>query len=333
MAWPLNPLDADLHTEGNQQFIYNRAIGAWDRYTPPAAAATATALVIPQTATAKPSIPVKNDPQSGIFADSVDYAVGIQVQGEQVLRVMAPNEVHIGSGTIDSTKLTAKGMRLCVIGDDNGALCLGNKASGDHVEFFTDNANQISYFSYKAPSPEDHKFVFSSGEIGADPTRDQRTMTIHRDHVIIGKGTYHPFSYGLYVEVARNEPTTVLSVENKDATASAKTRIDVLLGGNEAGHIIGENVTDPDHGNVPEHALTFGIGSHDLMTVRPEGVGFGTKLPKAPVHIKGHNLIIEESQPPLTSAQSGHDGEIRWDPNYIYVHCAGVWKRAALTTW
>ncbi|OFX15269.1 MAG: hypothetical protein A2Z18_02545 [Armatimonadetes bacterium RBG_16_58_9] len=66
------------------------------------------------------------------------------------------------------------------------------------------------------------------------------------------------------------------------------------------------------------------IGTDEDVTVS----GTGT------MHITGNTQrILTASRTPTGSSDTGNDGEICFDDNYIYVRIGGSWRRAAIATW
>lgn len=62
--------------------------------------------------------------------------------------------------------------------------------------------------------------------------------------------------------------------------------------------------------------------------------GFGDNSPTAKVDINSDILRLRTSKTPSSASDTGNQGDICWDSNYIYVCTASnTWKRAALSTW
>ena len=63
-------------------------------------------------------------------------------------------------------------------------------------------------------------------------------------------------------------------------------------------------------------------------------VGIGTHQPEAALDINSDSIRLRNSTAPSSATDFGHQGEIRWDANYIYICVAtDTWKRVALSSW
>lgn len=63
-------------------------------------------------------------------------------------------------------------------------------------------------------------------------------------------------------------------------------------------------------------------------------VGIGTASPTAKLHVNGNTIRLDTAKTPSSASDTGNQGDIAWDSNYIYVCVAtDTWKRAALASW
>tara|TARA_E500000331_G_scaffold327752_1_gene346969 strand:- start:3930 stop:4601 length:672 start_codon:yes stop_codon:yes gene_type:complete len=63
-------------------------------------------------------------------------------------------------------------------------------------------------------------------------------------------------------------------------------------------------------------------------------VGINTNQPETALDINSDAIRLRSSNTPSSASDFGHQGEIRWDANYIYVCVAtDTWKRVALSSW
>ena len=63
-------------------------------------------------------------------------------------------------------------------------------------------------------------------------------------------------------------------------------------------------------------------------------VGIGTNQPEAALDINSDSIRLRNSTAPSSATDFGHQGEIRWDTQYIYICVAtDTWKRVALSSW
>ena len=63
-------------------------------------------------------------------------------------------------------------------------------------------------------------------------------------------------------------------------------------------------------------------------------VGIGTTSPTCALDIASTSIRVRNSSTPSSASDTGAQGEIRWDANYLYVCVAtNTWKRIAIDTW
>jgi len=82
-------------------------------------------------------------------------------------------------------------------------------------------------------------------------------------------------------------------------------------------------------------ALGTGATVTERVRIRGDGkVGIGTNQPEAALDINSDSIRLRSSNTPSSASDFGHQGEIRWDANYIYICVAtDTWKRVALSSW
>jgi hypothetical protein len=63
-------------------------------------------------------------------------------------------------------------------------------------------------------------------------------------------------------------------------------------------------------------------------------VGIGTATPTAKLDVNSDTIRVRTAKTPSSATDTGNQGDIAWDANYIYVcTAANTWVRAALSTW
>jgi hypothetical protein len=63
-------------------------------------------------------------------------------------------------------------------------------------------------------------------------------------------------------------------------------------------------------------------------------VGIGTTSPTCALDIASTSIRVRNSSTPSSASDTGAQGEIRWDANYLYICvAANTWKRVALEAW
>ena len=94
-------------------------------------------------------------------------------------------------------------------------------------------------------------------------------------------------------------------------------------------------VTINDGGNNIDFVVENNSGNSLLMTdASTSRVGINTNQPEAALDINSDSMRLRNSNAPSSADDFGHQGEIRWDANYIYICVAtDTWKRVALSTW
>ena len=94
-------------------------------------------------------------------------------------------------------------------------------------------------------------------------------------------------------------------------------------------------VTINDGGNNIDFVVEDSNGNSLLMTdASTSRVGINTNQPEAALDINSNSMRLRSSNTPSSATDFGHQGEIRWDANYIYICVAtDTWKRVALSTW
>jgi len=89
-------------------------------------------------------------------------------------------------------------------------------------------------------------------------------------------------------------------------------------------------------GRIP---YVSGIGtltdSDDLVwDAANERLGVGTPIPTAVIDVNSNIIRLRQSKTPANSGDTGNQGDICWDENYLYVCvAANTWKRIPLTSW
>jgi hypothetical protein len=63
-------------------------------------------------------------------------------------------------------------------------------------------------------------------------------------------------------------------------------------------------------------------------------VGLSTSTPTAKLDVNSNLVRVRSSKTPSSATDTGNQGDICWDSNYVYICVAtNSWKRAALSTW
>lgn len=86
---------------------------------------------------------------------------------------------------------------------------------------------------------------------------------------------------------------------------------------------------------VGADSIGFSTGGTNRLTASATGVGLGNvTAPTAPLDINGDSLRLRTAKTPANASDTGVQGQIAWDADYVYVCTAtNTWKRAAIATW
>jgi len=87
--------------------------------------------------------------------------------------------------------------------------------------------------------------------------------------------------------------------------------------------------------NYTNDNLNFKTNSNTRMSITQAGnVGIGTQNPTSALDVDAISIRIRNSGAPSSASDTGAQGEIRWDANYLYICVAtNTWKRVALSAW
>lgn len=89
--------------------------------------------------------------------------------------------------------------------------------------------------------------------------------------------------------------------------------------------------------NVNTNRVAFSLhGVAEILTVvGTNRVGIGqVTAPTAPLDINGNTIRLRTAKTPASASDTGNQGDIAWDTDYMYVCVAtNTWKRTPLSTW
>jgi hypothetical protein len=83
--------------------------------------------------------------------------------------------------------------------------------------------------------------------------------------------------------------------------------------------------------------MRFDVNAGERARIDSSGrllVGTSTDTGGSLLQVNGNRIRVATAKTPASATDTGAQGEICWDANYLYVCTAtNAWKRAALSTW
>jgi hypothetical protein len=149
--------------------------------------------------------------------------------------------------------------------------------------------------------------------------RPSGSAILHAEATKVGIGTSSPDNT-LHVEGPGTTHLKIASATGYEAALKLKS-------GNEQSAYVWQP------GNTSD--LRFYVAGADRMHIDNDGnVGIGTTSPVCALDIGAPAIRIRNSSTPSSASDTGAQGEIRWDANYLYV-CVAIdtWKRIPLDSW
>jgi len=88
-------------------------------------------------------------------------------------------------------------------------------------------------------------------------------------------------------------------------------------------------------GNVQSGYLTLGTSGSEHFRIDSSGnVGIATTSPTQKLDVNDDSIRVRTAKTPASATDTGTEGQIAWDADYIYVCVAtDTWKRVAIATW
>lgn len=91
--------------------------------------------------------------------------------------------------------------------------------------------------------------------------------------------------------------------------------------------------TDSANAGVIEICNPVGATSIRAQATPPR-IGIGTPSPTEPLDVSGDVIRLRNSKTPASASDTGFQGSIAWDADYIYICVAtDTWKRVGISTW
>ena len=218
------------------------------------------------------------------------------------------NSGNVGIGTTTPTQA------LSVVGDIG---LTGNIVDNDYNELIEFQANDL---------------IVKSKHVHSDFGVWCRHSTGGRDHGMDSDGN------NLFLYADANKSMTI-----KGSNGNVGIGTDTPTAKFEVSGTSGQlfSVTDSLSGTIFSVNDISGIPSIEVIddgTVRiaefSGDVGIGTATPTAKLDVNSDTIRVRTAKTPSSATDTGNQGDIAWDANYIYVcTAANTWVRAALSTW
>jgi hypothetical protein len=157
------------------------------------------------------------------------------------------------------------------------------------------------------------------------------------------------------VGIGTTSPQSTLDISQAGAVTSAPNSVAdhlVLRGFADSGMTLLTNTTgqcniffgDSDNQTVGRiqylndvNAMRFDVNAGERARIDSSGrllVGTSTDTGGSLLQVNGNRIRVATAKTPASATDTGAQGEICWDANYLYVCTAtNAWKRAALSTW
>lgn len=115
------------------------------------------------------------------------------------------------------------------------------------------------------------------------------------------------------------------------AGAGAYTQNSIVYGGNTGYIRMGSNLKMLGSAG---YTSLGSAGTEDQLVVNAGNVGIGTTSPSTYLDINGNKFRVRTAKTPSSASDTGSQGDICWDTDYIYICTAtNTWKRVAVSTW
>ncbi|MBA5779328.1 DUF2793 domain-containing protein [Stappia sp. F7233] len=82
------------------------------------------------------------------------------------------------------------------------------------------------------------------------------------------------------------------------------------------------------------HTFRVTLNGQERSRWTAAGLGIGTLSPTSLLDVNSDRMRLRNPRTPASPTDSGNQGDICWDANFVYVcTAANTWRRAALSTW
>jgi len=240
---------------------------------------------------------------------SVSLTDDWNVDGSGTLFIDKTNN-RIGIGTLSpEKKLHVAGGDILL--DNDQAIRFKNAAGTYNVAVIGyDNSNNMTIgggiagdMIFKTNSGVEAMRVKSSGQVG-----------INED------------SPGARLQITYSDPADIIRLKDSDTGDYYSFRFDA-----SGNLVLRYNNGTNDYYPIKINRPLFG----DALTIDSSGrVGISTNSSTAVLDINSDVFRLRTSKTPSSASDTGNQGDICWDSNYVYICVAtNTWKRAALNTW
>jgi hypothetical protein len=238
------------------------------------------------------------------------------------------NRAKIGVNDSDNLVLhnQATNKHIVLKVNDQGVTREGLRIDGA-VAAVVVNEGSESLVDFRVESDSNTHMLFVDGsenKVGIGTQQPAYTLDVQGD-VGVNQNIYHNGDPDTLITFNNNQIVLKagnLALVTAEKNSSAPHEVTINDGANNVDFVVKGNGSGAGNPGMKFDASTNRLGIN--------GVG----SPQVALDIDSDAIRLRSSSTPSSAGDFGHQGEIRWDANYIYICVAtDTWKRVALSAW